>query len=81
MKKIPTMNCSGDLSQCEPVMQERLLGVRKRVALIQRLRREYEGAVLNENLDRSGGLLEAVKYLLVELGYPPHIQDVKASHK
>jgi hypothetical protein len=57
------------------------LGIRERVAKFQRLRLEYENAMLNENLDSYDGLLEAVKYVLVEVGYPAHIHDEKESSR
>jgi hypothetical protein len=57
------------------------LGIRERVAKFQRLRMEYENAMLNENLDSYDGLLEAVKYVLVEVGYPAHIHDEKVASK
>lgn len=56
-------------------------GIRERVAKFQRLRLEYENAMLNENLDSYDGLLEAVKYVLVEVGYPAHIHDEKESSR
>lgn len=56
-------------------------GIRERVAKFQRLRMEYENAMLNENFDSYDGLLEAVKYVLIEAGYPAHIHDEKAPTK
>ena len=53
------------------------LGIKERVAKIQTLSREYDNAMLNEDLDSYDDLLYAVKDVLIELGYPPSLQALK----
>jgi hypothetical protein len=50
-------------------------GIKECVAKIQTLRREYDNAMLNEDLDSYDDLLDAVKDVLIELGYPSSIHD------
>ena len=49
------------------------------VVALQNLRKEYENAMLNEDLDSYDDLLDAVKSVLVEAGFPPLIHDERQS--
>ena len=48
------------------------------VVALRNLRKEYDNAMLNENLDSYDDLLDAVKSVLIEAGFPPLIHDEKA---